>query len=389
MSSARFLSELFLHEKRLDTARHLEFWPALKLIAENSSPTEEDEAEYRKKEDVGILALNSARPVGLEAVIRYARWLKMSAPSLKVDSSGLPEVFALLAAHLDAKVDNSVAVREMYGMQFTLLAWLDQKWLESQLPNLFPERPFRELDRFAWNAYLQFSRALSTMLPTMRFRYKRALNALKAGETKVSDSERSLGNHLTLYYSWGTIEHDDELLALFFEKASPALKSQTIGDIGWQLGQDAENLDPKIQQRLMTFWEHRLTKGMERVNESRKEMEGFGWWFACKKFPEDWSIKQLVIALDTFRAINPDFAVVERLAELASAYPFEAVHCMGIIFEEDRDGWAIHGWSDNPQIIVREALKGDSRSRLEADRVVNLLVARGQRGFRELLKQQI
>jgi hypothetical protein len=38
------------------------------------------------------------------------------------------------------------------------------------------------------------------------------------------------------------------------------------------------------------------------------------------------------MVLDKFRAINPDFAVVERLAELATAYPFEAVHCLGIIF---------------------------------------------------------
>lgn len=389
MSSARFLSELFLHEKRLDTTRYLEFWPALQLISENPSPTEEDEADYRKKEDISLLALNSTRPVGLEAVMRYARWLKSCASDLKVDSIGLPQVFALLASHLDAEVDKSVAVREMYGMQFALLVWLDQKWLESQLPNLFPEKPLRILDRFAWNAYLQFSRAISTMLPAMRFRYKRAVNALQTGETKVSDSERSLGNHLTLYYSWGTIEHDDELLTLFFQKASPALKSQTIGDVGWQLGQQTENLDSKIRQRLMAFWEDRFAQGMAQINDSRKELEGFGWWFACKKFPDDWSIKQLVIVLDTFRSINPDFAVVERLASFASVYPFEAVHCLGIIFEEDRDGWAIHGWSDNPQIIVREALKGDSKSRLEAERVVNLLVARGQHGFRQLLKQQI
>jgi hypothetical protein len=137
----------------------------------------------------------------------------------------------------------------------------------------------------------------------------------------------------------------------------------------------------------MVFWDDRLARATEGVNESRKELEGFGWWFACKKFPEDWSIRQLVMVLDTFRAINPDFAVVERLAEVAAAYPFEAVHCLGIIFEEDREGWSIHGWSDNPQIIIREALKGDSKSRQEADRVVNLLVARGHRGFRELLKQ--
>jgi hypothetical protein len=388
MSSARFLSELFLHEDRLDTSRHMEFWPALKLIAENPSPTDEDEAEYRKKEDFGMLALNSTRPVGLEAVMRYARWLKLFAADLKIDSTNLPDVFTLLAQHLDARVDSSVAVREMYGMQVSLLAWLDQGWLERHLPALFPEKPLRILDRFAWNAYLRFSRAMTPLLPAMRFRYRRAINGLQVDETKVGDSERSLGNHMMLYYAWGAVELDDELLTEFFAKASPALKGQTIGDVGWQLGQEGANdLDPKIRQRLMALWEHRLAQGMGRVNASRIELGGFAWWFASKKFPDAWSIQQLVKVVDTFRYVNPDFVVVERLAQLAPVYPFEAVRCLGIIFEEDRDGWAIHGWAENPQTIIREALKGNDKSRAEADRVVNLLVARGHRGFRELLKQ--
>ena len=387
MSSARFLSELFLHADRLDTSRHLEFWPALKLIAENPSPSEEDEAGYRKKEEFGMMALNSTRPVGLEAVMRYARWLKISTKELRVDSTGLPEVFNLLAQHLDAKVDNSVAVREMYGMQFGLLAWLDQSWLERQLSALFPKKPLQVLDRFAWNSYLRFSRPFAALLPAMRFRYQRAINALQSGESKVGDSERSLGNHLMQYYALGAIELDDELHSSFFAKASAALRAQTIGDIGWQLGQQgAKDLDSTIRKRLMDLWEYRLAQGMERVSASRVELGGFGWWFASKKFPDDWSIRQLVVVVDRFRYVNPDFAVVERLAQLAPAYPFEAVHCLGIIFEEDRDGWAIHGWGQHPQTIIREALKGDEQSRTEAERVVDLFVARGHRGFREVLK---
>ena len=70
MSSARFLTDLFLHEDRLDTSRHKEFLPALERIAENPSPTEQDEEKYREKADSAMLALNSTRPVGLEAVMR-------------------------------------------------------------------------------------------------------------------------------------------------------------------------------------------------------------------------------------------------------------------------------------------------------------------------------
>lgn len=389
MSSARFLTELFLHPERLDTFRHLEFWPALKLIADNPSPTDGDEAKYRKEADFGMLALNSTRPVGLEAVMRYARWLKLSAKVVKVDAQGLPDVFNLLAAHLDAKVDNSVAVREMYGMQFGLLAWLDQGWWEQQLPVLFPaDKTLRHLDRFAWNSYLRFSRPFAAMLPAMRFRYERAINALQANATEVSDDQRSLGNHFMQYYAVGAIQLDDVLLTSFFAKASPAVKARTIGDVGWHLGHEgAGELEAGIQKRLMELWEYRLTQGMEHVNASREELGGFGWWFASKKFPDDWAVRQLITVVEKFRNINPDFAVVKRLAELAPAYPYEAVRVLGIIFEEDRDGWAIHGWAESPQTIVSEALKGTEKSREEAERVVNLLVGRGHRGFRDALKR--
>jgi hypothetical protein len=389
MSSARFLTEIFLHESRLDVSRYIEFWPALKLIAENPSPTEKDEEEYRKKEDFGLLALNSTRPVGLEAVMRYARWLKLSNKEMKVGAESMPEVFDLLAAHLDPKVDSSVGVREIYGMQFGLLCWLDQAWWEKQLPAMFPgDKTLRVLDRFAWNAYLRFSRAYATMLPAMRFRYERAVGALQSNDTDITEGDRRFGNHFMQYYASNALQIDDPLFTSFFAKASPKLRAQTIGDVGWHLGQeDAGELDVGVQKRFMDLWEYRLAEGMQNVNASREELGAFGWWFASKKFPDDWSIGNLMTIVEKFRNIHPDFAVIKRLAELAPKYPYEAVRCLGIIFEEDKDGWAIHGWDNAPQVIIGEAGKGDEKSRQEADRVANLLVARGHHSFKALLKK--
>jgi hypothetical protein len=389
MSSARFLTELFLHEGRLDVSRYIEFWPALKLIAENPSPTEKDEEEYRKKEDFGLLALNSTRPVGLEAVMRYARWLKLSNKEMNVGAESMPEVFDLLAAHLDPKVDCSVGVREIYGMQFGLLCWLDQAWWEKQLRAMFPgDKTLRVLDRFAWNAYLRFSRAYATILPAMRFRYERAVGALQSNDTDLTESGRRFGNHFMQYYASSALQIDDPLFTSFFAKASPKLRAQTIGDVGWHLGQEgAGELDAVVQKRFMDLWEYRLAQGMQNVNASREELGAFGWWFASKKFPDDWSIGHLMTVVEKFRNIHPDFAVIKRLAELAPKYPYEAVRCLGIIFEEDKDGWAIHGWDNAPQVIIGEASKGDEKSRQEADRVANALVARGHYSFKALLKK--
>jgi hypothetical protein len=385
MSSARFLTELFLHPEHIPVERHEEFWPTLDLIAQIQSPTADDEKEYRKTSHFGMMALNSTRPVALEAVMRYARWLKLSKTDFEVNAKGLPRAFDLLSRHIDPAIDDSVAVREIFGMQFGLLAWLDRTWLEQQLSALFPSKPHKVLDRFAWNSYLRFSYPIAEMLPAMRFRYERAINALNPKASSVDDTDRALGNHLTHYVAAGIIALDDPLLALFFSKSSLALRAQTVGDVGWHLGQDTEELGAAVQKRLMDFWESRYAAGLaDRVN-AREELGAFGWWLSSKKFPNDWAVRQAVGVADNFRDLHPDFAVVERFAELAPTYPFESVHCLGIVFEEDREGWAIHGWGDNPRVIIREALKGGERSQAEAVHVVNLLVARGHRGYRTML----
>ena len=389
MSSARFLCELFLHPQRLDTRRCREFLPALELVAQSPSPSPEDEKQYKEGSDFGIAALNNIRSVGVQAVMQYARWIKESDSGITADLVVLTEAFALLAKHLDPETDKSVAVREMFGMHFNLLAWLDRKWLEQHLSALFPKR-FPVLDRFAWSSYLLFSRPLPDLLPALRFRYERAVNALQRNAGSVDDSERALGNHLIGYYASGAIELGDPLLQSFFETASPALRAQTIGDIGWHLREDQSGSIPShLQERLMNLWGHRFAKAsVAQAAVAQRELASFGWWLASKKFPDSWSVHQALAVLDKFRKLDPDFAVVERLAELAPQYAFEAAHALGIIFEEDREGWSIHGWGENPQIIIREALKHDPRSRQEAERVVNLFVSRGHVGFRSLLKPE-
>ena len=81
------------------------------------------------------------------------------------------------------------------------------------------------------------------------------------------------------------------------------------------------------------------------------ELETFGWWLGSGKFPEDWSIAHAMRILETTKALRPDFAVVEALDSLAPRYPFEAVRVVRVLFENDKDGWAIHGWDQHLDIL--------------------------------------
>jgi hypothetical protein len=90
--------------------------------------------------------------------------------------------------------------------------------------------------------------------------------------------------------------------------------------------------------------------------------------------------------LEFLRSLRPDFAVVEALDRLSSNYPYEAVRVVRVLFEDDRDGWAIHGWNQHLDSILKEALSDGELARNEAEEMIELLVSKGFRGYRNLLR---
>lgn len=389
MSAARFLSDLFLEEKRLDLARADELFPAAHAVCFLPRPTVKDEAEYKKEPSrYGSFALNTPRPVGVEAMIRFGRWIKLATPEVEFTPARLALVFAVLEQKLDAAQEPSAAVREMFGMQFRTAAWMGLEWFLSVIPKLFPgkdgTKEEKTLDRFAWNSYLQYCGPVGETLPATRKRYLMAIKALQKGDAPIGENDRTLASHLMQYYGHGVIELDDELLVQFFASASIKLRAQAVGDIGWNLIQDGAVLSPEMLARYIRLWESRMELLKTDSKEEAEELATFGWWLACGKFPDEWAIEQALPILERVRFLRPDFAVVEALDRLSSKYPYEAMRIVHVLFEEDRDGWAIHGWDQHLDSILKEALRDGEMARKEASAMIELLVARGFRGYRNL-----
>lgn len=390
MSAARFMTDLLLQIERLDLTRARDLFQAVRASCYVPSPTEKDEVEYKKEaKRFSFLALNSPRPVGIEAMIRYGRWLKIATPEGDFTAERLRPVFDLLEQKLDPAQDSSVAVREMFGMQFRTLAWLDLGWFVSVIPKLFPGKADKLLDRFAWNAYLRFGGPLLSTVPAMRGRYEIAVRGLEKNAAEVSDLDRVVASHLMQYYAQGALELDDPLLILFFERASTALRGQAIGDIGWSLGHEDAPLSEEVQVRLMRLWESRMAQLNDAPKDKTDELATFGWWLASKKFPDNWAVDQAIQALERCRSLRPDFAVVEAFAGVAARFPYEAIRTVHVIFEEDRDGWAIHGWNQHLRSILTEALSDGDKARQEAEAMIELLVSRGFLEYRNLTSKNV
>jgi hypothetical protein len=391
MSAARFMTDLMLSTERLDLGHARELFETVRALCFVPRPTPKEEVEYKKEASRYVsFALNTPRPVGVEAMIRYGRWIKLATPEKDFERELLNPVFAILEQKLNAAEEPSAAVREMFGMQFQLLAWLDLEWFNSVIPKLFPGKggklpEEKTLDRFAWHSYLLYGGMVLPTLPAMRNRYAAAIKSLQKGAAEFEETDRTLASHLIWFYAHAVIELDDPLLSDFFTSASAALRAQAIGDIGWSMGQDEAPLAPAIQERFMRLLEQRLSLLKEASREERRELETFGWWINCGKFPEAWVVDQAMQILEEQHCLRPDFAVTESFASLASKYPYEAVRVVHVLLDEDREGWSIHGWNEHLDTILNAALRNGDDAKKEAIAMIDLLAARGFRGYRNML----
>ena len=110
-----------------------------------------------------------------------------------------------------------------------------------------------------------------------------------------------------------------ELLTRFFEKAHDRLRANAIEYIGRSLENTKEDVPPEIQKRLVAFWNWRLADARETA--PGRELAAFGWWLASKKLDSQWAIAQLLEILKAGSKIDPDFLVLEYLADVAPQLP--------------------------------------------------------------------
>jgi len=83
-------------------------------------------------------------------VVSYGLRLRRDAPD-----ADLTLVQAILDHHLDSGSEQSLAVRSVYGLLFSQLAWMDEQWAARHVEAIFTKDPAEEtLLAAAWDAYL-------------------------------------------------------------------------------------------------------------------------------------------------------------------------------------------------------------------------------------------
>ena len=85
-------------------------------------------------------------------------------------------------------------------------------------------------------------------------------------------------------------------------------------------------------------------------------------------------MKRLLESVAFTKKTDPDYRVVERLAELSEKMPLEAVQCLKHLCEGDKEGWEMHGWKKYAKTILGTALKSEGEIAEAAENLIHYLV---------------
>jgi hypothetical protein len=374
-------------------------WEVLKPLTDDPNPGLEDEGG--EKFDPSFLAINSTRGRALDAVIDYAWWFRGSTdagrkaegqPPITFDS--MPEVRAVLDAHLDVEREPTLTIRSVYGRHLTSLAGLDWEWLRTSIRRILPEGA-EDPPRFtaAWESFISFNRPNTTLLPELVPAYQRAVAQIGSPGEMIQHPampEDRLAEHLIFYYWLGTLEFGsaDGLLDAFYATAPDKLRGHAMWFVGTSVSRWDEAAPPQVYERLRKLVERRLEVAGRAANPADfvHELPNFGCWFASEKFDERWSLETLHAVLRLTRKAEGAMDVVKLLAARCARYPVECVNCLRLMIQGDREGWLLLGVGSYAMELLRQALRSNNPdAALSARRLADELIARGHFGFRAIL----
>jgi hypothetical protein len=386
-------------EERLSYENRALAWGALLPLTNDPFPSLE--SEQGERFDPSFVSINSTRGRALFAVMEYAQWVRKyenarkSAEAPPVNLDVMPEVREILDRHLDIRQEPTLTIRSVYGQDLSFLAGLDWEWFRANVGRILPlERDESAYFNAAWESFIVFNQPNDTMLRELEPAYRKAIADINLPRTMSSPAspEDSLADHLMAYYWRGhlTLEGEDRLLESFYAHASDSVRGHAMWFIGRSVAGWDDTAPKEIFERLRSLMERRLHVVEQSVSPApfAKELAGFGWWFTADKLSDSWSLGMLLKVLRLTREIEGGMDVVKLLAELAAQYPLECVACLDLMIQGDRDNWVLVGVEIEARRTIKAALdSGQHDTVVAARRLVELLIARGQYGFRSLLSE--
>jgi hypothetical protein len=365
----------------------------LERLTTDSDPTPEYEQRYGGANmDPAAMSINTTRGEALQAVIKYALWIRRQGPA---DSwagfSTMPEVTTVLERHLDVRLEPSLAIRAVYGRWFPWLVLLDRAWVAAHVQQIFPtDAALRPYHDSAWETYIVFCEPYTDSFALLQDEYKRAVQSIGRRESPwryMADPDDRLSQHLMALYWRGDIsfESTDRLLPIFYDVAPPKLRGHALRFIGQSLKNTPGSIAGEIVDRLRSLWNQRKDAGLR--SGPTGELATFGWWLISEKFEALWSLQEAQNVLEIEGRIDPDLLIVDYLPKLAQSIPAAVVAFLRLMIDSATAPLQIQMWQEDiRKIIAAVSATNDQAALIKAREIVNVLAARGfVNEFRDLI----
>lgn len=378
-----------------------EVWQIIRHLTEVPdfiTPT--NDCGYPGEHDTRELLIDAVRIETMHTVMRYALWINRhlqqtpeGLEKLQLGLAVIPEVLQILDKNLQIETQLSVGIRSVYGQWFPWLAILDYQWTAENVSKIFPQEPkYNKLRLAAWESYVTSARVNEQAFELLKEEYHYAIQQLKPEvreKSKYTQSEQGLCQHLMSLYWHGKLdlEQPEGLLTQFFALAPDSLRGYALEVIGRSLHNTQEAIAPSILKRLQLLWEKRIAtaRNSQQPTLYSSELATFGWWFSSGKFDQSWTVVQLQQVLELVHHVNPDFLVIEKLAQMAVTIPKSAAECLKLMIENDHKSWSIFSWHDATQVILIQAMESNNQAAKQiAKEVINILDKRGHEEFNSL-----
>jgi hypothetical protein len=369
-------------------------WQIIEPLTKDPDPTPERERDYYDPQslDPASLAINTVRGGAIHAVVHYSLWVKREfekASGKAVGFESMPEVQEVLEAHLDPNIENTLAIRTIYGQYLPWLFLLDEHWTLSRLSAIFPSNEsLRDFRDAAWETYLVYCRPYENVVNALREEYARALDRLDEPQVKwrhLAEPRERLSEHLMILFWHGKLDLEDALLVHFFERAPDSLCGHALSFIGRELFNAKAEISASTLQRLKALWESRIHSAQSSTSSHESEFSAFGWWFASGKFDDEWALTQLSASLRLADQTDAGHQVIRRLADLTSEFPEQVIDCLSQMITSDKGTLLGLVWREQVLSILTATINStDLKAREKTVVLVNRLIALGHLEFRDL-----
>jgi hypothetical protein len=377
-----------INRRLIPVSHSEELWAILTELLGDTQPSPAFEATYGGDNmDPASLAINTVRGTAMHAAIAYLLWGAGGGEGPFPVSSTYLDV---VASHLDPLLEQSSAVRSVFGWYFPSLAQYYPEWAASHVSDFFPlDDTYRHFFDAAWGVYLSRWRPGPVELRLLRRQYELGVSVLgqSRGESNTAGSLSSidelLGHHLAWLYVVGILTIEDELLVSFLSNASPPLLANVMQFIGRLFLRQPAAGDSWY--RIRSWWETR--KAASEAKTDYAEMSAFGWWAGAASIDADWYLNELGDLLRKGIKLDGEYFVLEQLEQVSELFPLRSLECLRIMETSGFYGWLISGHRIQVDSILRHALASPEHDTVTiAKRFIDHLAAKGAGDFSELLK---